>query len=195
MENHNKSEKKRFYATARRRKTPPPSRKEFSKTFTYKMDFSLKTRRNKLTRPQWKVLLKRFPPRGKRCNKPRVCGGRTAKSGKGQSAASRETETATRKAKQSLQNSSGIFTLPRKTTLSKLETLNSAIPWLQTYRLPGMSAAPRFGTNTINTLFGKPDFRRRRRFATSPNISIAHVKKNGRPPKKTPRFIRILTFF
>lgn len=74
--------------------------------------------------------------------------------------------------------------LPRKTTLSKLETLNSAIPWLQTHRLPGMSAAPRFGTNTINTLFGKPDFRRRRRFATSPNISIAHVKKTGDPQKK-----------
>ncbi|MBP3526506.1 MAG: hypothetical protein J6J65_08240 [Opitutales bacterium] len=123
-------------------------------------------------------------PRGKRCNKPRVCGGRTAKSGKGQSAASRETETATRKAKQSLQNSSGIFTRPSKTTLSKLETLNSAIPWLQTHRLPGMSAAPRFGTNTINTLFGKLDFRRRRRFATSPNISIAHVKKTGDPQKK-----------
>ena len=123
-------------------------------------------------------------PRGKRRNKPPVCGGRTAPPKEGKDNPPLREKLKRQREKPNKICKTVAVPLPRKTTLSKLETLNSAIPWLQTHRLPGMSAAPRFGTNTINTLFGKPDFRRRRRFATSPNISIAHVKKTGDPQKK-----------
>lgn len=160
-------------------------------------------------------------PRGKRRNKPPVCGGRTAPPKAGKDNPPLREKLKRQREKPNKICKTVAVPLPRKTTLSKLETLNSAIPWLQTHRLPGMSAAPRFGTNTINTLFGKPDFRRRRRFATSPNLSIARVKKTGGPQKRksvpipksgventtnlqiflqsknfqTPRFIRILAFF
>lgn len=123
-------------------------------------------------------------PRGKRRNKPPVCGGRTAPPKAGKDNPPLREKLKRQREKPNKICKTVAVPLPRKTTLSKLETLNSAIPWLQTHRLPGMSAAPRFGTNTINTLFGKPDFRRRPPVRDLPKSFHCAREKNGRPPKK-----------